>query len=80
MKEILEYTGSIYQLRRWYQELFAYGFSILYRPVTMMKDVDTLSCHPDLLIRQYLTTASLMHYRDIQTRSFAYNYDVLYLF
>ena len=37
MKEILEYTGIIHQLRRWSQEIFDYDFSIVHRPAKMMK-------------------------------------------
>ena len=44
----------------------------------MIKDVDTLSRHPDLLIHQYLATNSLMRCRGIQTHPFASNYDGFY--
>ena len=70
-----EYTGGIHQLRRWSQELFVYDFSIIHRPATMTKDVDSLSCHPNLLIGQYLTNAYLLRSRDLHRRPFAYNYD-----
>ena len=49
-KEILEYTGSIRQLWCWSQELFIYEFAIIYRVISMIKDVDGLSCHIDILI------------------------------
>ena len=78
VKEILEYTSSIYQLRRWSQELFAYDFNIIHRPSPMMKDVDTLLRHPNLPIGQYLATACVMRSRDIRSRPFAYNYDVFH--
>ena len=78
IKEILEYTGSIYQLRRYFQEIFAYDFSIIHHPTPMMKDVDTLSRHPNLLISQYLATACVMRSRNIRSRPFAYNYDVFH--
>ena len=76
IKEILEYAGSIHQLRRWSQELFAYNFSIIHRPATMMKNGDTISRHPNLLIGQYLTNAYILRNRDLRSRQFAYNYDV----
>ena len=43
-----------------------------------MRCVNTLSCHPDIFIHQYLATASLMRCRDIQTFPFAYNYDAFH--
>ena len=42
----------------------------------MMKDVDSLSRHPNLLIGQYLTNAYILRNRDLRSRQFAYNYDV----
>ena len=78
IKEILEYAGSIHQLRRWSQELFAYNFSIIHRPATMMKDVDTLSRYSNLLIDQYLTNACILRSHDLRSRPFAYNYDVFH--
>ena len=44
----------------------------------MMKEIDTLSRHSDLLIHQYIATALLMRCRDIQTRLFAYHCHVFY--
>ena len=78
IKEILEYTGSIHQLRRWSQQLFDYDFSIIHRPAAMMKDVDSLSRHPNILIDQYLTNACILRSRDLRSRPFAYNYDVFH--
>ena len=78
IKEILEYTGSIHQLRRWSQEIFAYDFIIIHRPATMMKDVDSLSRHPNLLIGQCLTHACILRSRDLHSRPFAYNYNVFH--
>ena len=42
VKEILEYNGSIHQLRRWSHELLGYEFAIIYRASSMMKDADIL--------------------------------------
>ena len=44
----------------------------------MMKDVDTLSRHPNLLIDQYLATYCVIRSRNIRSRTFAYNYDVFH--
>ena len=44
----------------------------------MMKDVDSLSRHPNLLIGQYLTNACILHSRDFRSRPFNYNYDVFH--
>ena len=75
MKEILDYTGSIHQLRRWLQELLGYEFAIIYRAASMMKDVDVLSRHIDVLIYRYLTQARGMRLVDIAKRPFAYSFD-----
>ena len=73
MKEILEYTGSIHQPRCWSQELFDYEFAIIHRAASIIKDVDGLSSHIDILIHGYLTQASRMRLTDIVLRSFAYS-------
>ena len=65
MKEILEYTGSIHQLRRWSQELLGYEFAIIHRAASMMKDVDGLSRHIDVLIHRYLIQVRGMRLVDI---------------
>ena len=67
IKEILKYTGSIHQLCRWSQELFAYDFSIIHRPAVMMKNINTLLRGSNLFIRQYLASACIMRGRDIRT-------------
>ena len=43
MYRILEYDGPIHSLRRWCQELQNYHFIALYRPASMMADVDALN-------------------------------------
>ena len=75
VKEILEYTGSIHQLRRWSQELMGYEFAFIHRVARMMKDVDGLSRHIDVLIHRYLIQASCMHLADRTKRPFAYSFD-----
>lgn len=40
IKEVLEYNGSIHQLKHWFQEILAYEFVCLHYPRKMMKDVD----------------------------------------
>ena len=54
IKEILEYWRSIHQLRRWSQERFWYGFATIHRIASIMRDVDVLSCHIDILIHRTL--------------------------
>ena len=75
MKEILEYTGSIHQLRRWSHELLGYEFAIIHRAASMMKDVDGLSRHIDVLVHRYLIQAHGMRLVDISKRPFAYSFD-----
>ena len=77
-QEIFEYIGSIHQLRRWSQELFAYDFSIIYRSAKMMKDVDACSRHLNTLVHSYLVTVYSMRRRDVITRPYAYRYDVFH--
>ena len=78
VKEILEYTGSIHQLRRWSQKLLGYEFAIIHRKASMIKDMDDLSGHIDLLIHRYLTQSSLMQTDDVIQRPFVYSYDYFY--
>ena len=75
VKEVLEYTGSIHQLRRWSQELLGYEFAIIHPAASMMKDVDGFSRRVDVLIHRYLIQASRMHLADRTTRPFAYSFD-----
>ena len=58
IKEILEYTRSVHQLRCWSQELFGYDFSIIRRSKNIMKNINVLSHNIKHLIHQYLVTAS----------------------
>ena len=75
VKEILEYTGSIHQLRRWSQELFGCELAIIHREASIMKDVYGLSRHIHILIHRYFTQASRMRLADIAQRLFAYSFD-----
>ena len=57
IKEVLEYTGDIHQVRRWAQELLGYHFRIFHRPARMMRDVDGLTRrfdNPLLQLRPYV--------------------------
>ena len=47
VKEVVEYDGSIHQLKRWTQELMVYEFVCLHRPNKVMKDVDGVCRHID---------------------------------
>ena len=76
VKEVLEYDGSIQQIKRWSQELMAYEFICLHRVNRMMKDVDGVCRHIDPLIHRYLVGAAVLHSADKILRPFAYNYDV----
>ena len=78
MKEILEYTGIIHQLRRWSQEIFAYDFSIVHRPAKMMKNVYACSRHLNTLVYSYIATAYSMCHRDVIARPYAYSYDIFH--
>ena len=75
MKEILEYTGSIHQLCRWSQELMGYEFAIIHHAARMMKDVDDLSRHIDVIIHRYLIQAHDIHLVDISKQPYAYSFD-----
>ena len=75
MKEILEYTGSTHQLRRWSQELLGYKFAIIYRDASMMKDIDGLSRHINALVHRYLIQAHDMRLVYIEKRPFAYSFE-----
>ena len=73
---MLEYDGSIHQIKRWSQELMAYEFVCLHRSNKMMKDVDGVCRHIDPLIHRYLVDANVMRSNDEMLRPFAYNFNV----
>ena len=75
VNKILEYSRSIHQLRRWSQKRLDYKFAKIHRTSSMMKDVDGLSRHIDVLIYRYLTQARSMHLVDIAKRPFSYSFD-----
>ena len=52
-----------------------YEFAIIHRTVSMMKDIDGLSRHIDILIHRYLTQARGMRLVDIANQQFAYSVD-----
>ena len=64
IKEVLEYDGSIHQLKRWTQDLMAYEFVCTHRPNKMMTDVDGVCRHIDPLIHRYLVDAAVQHSTD----------------
>ena len=78
IKEVLEYDGSIHQLKRWTQELMAYEFVCIHRPNKIMKDVDGVCRHIDPLIHRYLVDAAVLHSADKILRPFAYDFDVFF--
>ena len=74
MKEILEYSGPIHQIRRWAQELLGYHFRIFHRPAHMMRDVEGLNRHFDRpLIEQHFTIALALRSQDETARPAAYD-------
>ena len=76
IKEVLEFNGSIHQLKCWTQEILAYDFVIIHRVSKMMKDVDAISCYIDPLINIYLVTAFIMRNNDVRQRIFDYNFNI----
>ena len=76
IKEIIEYDGSIHQLKRWTQELLAYEFVIIHRVAAMMKDVDSISRYVGPLVHQYNMTTVRLHSEDDTKRPFTYNFDI----
>ena len=75
---MLEYDGSIHQLKRWSQDILAYEFVCIHRPNRMMKDVDGVCRHINPLIQRYLVDATTMPSKEILLRSFPYNVDVFH--
>ena len=75
VKEVLEYTRNINQLRRWYQELLGYNFAIIHHVTSMMIDVYGLSRHINIIIHHYITQASRMRVVDVIQRLFVYSYN-----
>ena len=55
--------------------LFGYEFAISYHATSMMKDVDGLRRHIDIIIHRYLVQANRMRVNDVTLRPFAYSYD-----
>ena len=66
MKEVLDYNGSIHQLKLRSQELLAYEFAIIHQPSKMMEDVDAVSRYINTIINKYLFTALLMRKIDVR--------------
>ena len=76
---MLEYDGSIHQLKCWPQEVLANEFVYIHLPNRMMKDVDG-ACHQiDPLIHRYLIDATTMYSNAILLRPFTYIFDVFSL-
>ena len=86
VKEVVEYTGDIHQVRRWSQELLGYCFTCIHRPSRMMRDVDALTRGRHIdgpeasissvgLFVDYSNTAEELRRHDILTRPLAYQAD-----
>ena len=78
VKEVLEYNGSIHQLKRWTQELMTYEFVCIHRPNKTMKDVDGVCRHIDPLTYRYLVDTAAMRSDDIMLQYFTNNFDVCF--
>ena len=76
IKEILKFTRSAHQLRRWSHEIFGYEFIIVHHFINMIKDIDTLFRNIKFLIHQYLITVSITHYDYLKAHPVTYTYDV----
>ena len=74
--EVLEYTRSIHQIRRWSQKIFAYDLSIIHRPAKMMKDIDACSRSINTLIYWHLVYAYSIRCRNIISRPYAKSHNV----
>ena len=69
-----------HQLKRWYQEILAYKFVIMYRLHMMMKNIDTVSLYIDPLIHTYFFIVFIMRTDGVCLCHFTYNFDVLLKF
>ena len=78
IKGILEYNGSIHQIKRWSQESLAYEFVVIHRLAAMIQDVDGVSRYIYPLIHWYTITASRLHVENVTERPFAYSFDVFH--
>ena len=72
IKEILEYNGSIHQLKQRTQDFLGYKFFIIHRVATMMKDVDDFRRYVDPFVHQYNITVARLHVEDVTDCPFAY--------
>lgn len=59
--KILEYSGSIYQLKHWRQELLGYEFIIIHCSAAMIGNVDGISRNIKHLVYKYLITTLRLH-------------------
>ena len=75
--KILHYTGLIYILQRWCQELLAYIFSCIHRSHLMIIDVDYLLRINDQLIKTHVSIAKILSLADTALRLAAYDTAVL---
>ena len=72
IKEILEYSDSIYIICRWAQELLGYQFNVIHRSIKMMGDVDALSRKYGLIICSHLQITHILKSGDEKSRPAAY--------
>ena len=80
IKEILEYNGSIRQLKQLSQELLKYEFFIIHRVCRIMTNDDDVFCYVDPLLYQYTINATYLHTYDITTRvqlNFRHNLNII---
>ena len=43
VNDVVEYTGSIPMVKRWYQKILRYHFTVIHRSENMMGDVNALT-------------------------------------
>jgi hypothetical protein len=73
VKEVLKYDGPIRVICCWAQELLRYNFAVIHRPNRMVRDVNALSRHYDILIAHYMGYAATLSAAGRLRRSIAYN-------
>ena len=72
LKEVFDYSGTIYAICRIAQELLGYHFTFLHRPARMMRDVDALNRFYDPLIASYEALTLANEAQDREARPFIY--------
>jgi hypothetical protein len=78
IKSLVDYEGSIKQLKRWEQELLGYNFTVLHRSCKFMRDVDALNRqYSNPLIAQYMAKSATLHQESLQSHLESYAFPSL---